>query len=292
MAGRGRHIHRAGTHIVFVRLPSVAVRRRLFLVTARSVFAAVLASYRKQSGMTQADAAERFLMSKSLYQKIESCDRKPQRDFAVRCDEVFSAPGVFACIYEDMITEPYPAWFGPRVAYEDRASVITDWEQRGIPGRLQTEDYARAVIRACRPYDPLEALEHEVRSRLERQDILTRDNPPNLWVVIAERVLRQQVGNRDVMTAQLEHLIKIADSPRAVIQILPFTAADAPGADGPATLFEFRQDQPVAYLEGWGTGRVVEDPKDVAAIATALSMIKGCAMSPGDSKSLMEQIRS
>ncbi len=94
------------------------------------------------------------------------------------------------------------------------------------------------------------------------------------------------------MAAQLDHLIKVAESPRAVIQVLPFTAADAPGADGPATLFEFRQAQPMAYLEGLGTGRLVEDPKDVAAIATALSMIKGCAMSPGDSQSLMAQIRS
>jgi hypothetical protein len=242
--------------------------------------------------MSQADAAARFCMSKSLYQKIESCDRKPQRDFAVMCDEVFGVPGVFACIYEDMITEPYPAWFGPRVAYEDRAAVITDWEQRGIPGLLQTEAYARAVIRACRPYDPPEALEHEVRSRLERQDILSRDTPPKLWVVIAEGVLRQRVGSQDVMAEQLDHLLKVAESPQAVIQVLPFSAADAPGADGPATLFEFRDDQPVAYLEGWGTGRVVEDPKDVAAIATALSMIKGCAMSPGDSQSLMAQIRS
>jgi transcriptional regulator with XRE-family HTH domain len=261
-------------------------------VSARSVFAAVLASYRKQAGMTQAEAAARFCMSKSLYQKIESCDRKPQRDFAALCDEVFGTPDVFTCIYEDMLTEPYPAWFGPRVAYEDRAAVITDWEQRGIPGLLQTEDYARAVIRACRPYDPPEALEHEVRSRLERQDILARDNPPNLWVVISEGVLRQRVGSRDVMAAQLDHLVKVAESPRAVIQVLPFSATDAPGADGPATLFEFREAQPVAYLEGWGTGRVVEDPKDVAAIATALSMIKGCAMSPGDSRSLIEQIRS
>ena len=122
-----------------------------------------------------------------------------------------------------------------RVAYEDRAAVITDWEQRGIPGLLQTKDYARAVIRACRPYDPPEALEHEVRSRLERQDILTRDDPPNLWVIISEGVLRQRVGSRDVMAAQLDHLIKVAESPRAVIQVLPFTAADAPGADGPAT---------------------------------------------------------
>jgi hypothetical protein len=241
--------------------------------------------------MTQADAATRFLMSKSLYQKIESCDRKPQRDFAVTCDEVFGTPGVFGCIYEDMITEPYPAWFGPRVAYEDRAAVITDWEQRGIPGLLQTEDYARAIVSACRPYDPPEELEHVVRSRLERQEILNRDDPPKLWVVIAEGVLRQQVGSRDIMAGQLDHLIKTGESPRAVIQVLPFTAKDAPGADGPAALFEFRADQPVAYLEGWGTGRVVEEPKEVAAIATALSMIKSCAMSPGDSQLLMAQIR-
>ncbi len=260
-------------------------------MSARLVFAQVLASYRKQSGMTQAEAAARFHMSKSLYQKIESCDRRPQRDFAVVCDEVFGTPGVFGCIYEDMLTEPYPVWFGPRVAYEDKAAVITDWEQRGIPGLLQTEDYARAVIRACRPYDPAEALEHEVRSRLERQAILSRDDPPKLWAVIAEGVLRQRVGSHDVMTGQLDHLIKVAESPRAVIQVLPFNAADAPGADGPAALFEFRDDQPVAYLEGWGTGRVVEDPKDVAAIATALSMIKGCALSPGDSRHLMTQIR-
>jgi hypothetical protein len=69
VTGRARHIYGAGTHTVFVCLRFVAVRRRLSGVSARSVFAAVLASYRKQSGMTQTDAAGRFCMSKSLYQK-------------------------------------------------------------------------------------------------------------------------------------------------------------------------------------------------------------------------------
>jgi transcriptional regulator with XRE-family HTH domain len=261
-------------------------------MSARAVFAAVLASYRKQAGLTQAEAAARFQMSKSLYQKIESCDRKPQRELAMACDVVFGTPGVFLTIYQDMITEPYPAWFGPRVTYEDKAVAITVWEQRGIPGLLQTEDYARAVIRSCRPYDPPAALEHSVRSRLERQDILSRENPPNLWVIIAEGVLRQFVGDRDIMAGQLDHLVTMAESPGAVIQVLPFSASDAPGADGPATMFEFTDEQPVAYLEGWGSGRVVEEPREVAGIATALSMIKGCALSPGDSRLLMAEIRS
>jgi len=194
-------------------------------------------------------------------------------------------------IYEDTVSEPYSAWFGPRVVYEDRAVVITDWEQRGIPGLLQTEDYARAVVRACRPWDAPAVLEQTIKGRLERQDILSRDTPPKLWVVIAEGVLRQAVGGPSVMREQLDHLVKMSDSPQAVIQVLPFSASDAPGADGPAALFEFSDAPSVAYLEGWEAGRVVEDPKEVAGIATALSMIKSCALSPTDSRQLLAEIR-
>jgi transcriptional regulator with XRE-family HTH domain len=255
------------------------------------VFADVLTAYRKQAGLTQSDAAAKFHMSKSLYQKIEACERKPQREFAEQCDEAFGTPEVFVRIYSDMVTEPYPAWFGPRVEYEDRAAVITDWEQRGIPGLLQTEAYARAVIRACRPYDAPAALEQTIRGRLERQDILVRENPPKLWAVISEGVLRQVVGGHHIMREQLDHLVTMSESPQAVIQVLPFSATDAPGADGPAALFEFADEPSVAYLEGWDAGRVVEDPKDVAQIATALSMIKSCALSPGDSQRLIAEIR-
>jgi transcriptional regulator with XRE-family HTH domain len=258
---------------------------------ARLVFADLLATYRKEAGWTQAEAARQFTMSKSLYQKIEACDRKPQRDMAERCDELFGTHGVFARIYKDIVTEPHPDWFGPRVEYEDRAAVITDWEMRGIPGMLQTEPYARAVVRACRPYEPPEEIEVTVQGRLERQDILARERPPKLWAVVAEGVLRQIVGGREVMTEQLDHLVKISESSRAVIQVLPFSAADAPGANGPAAMFEFEDRPSIAYLEGWDAGRIVEDSQEVADIATALSMIKGCALSPGDSRQLIAEIR-
>lgn len=260
-------------------------------MSARSVFADLLAAYRREAGWTQAEAARQFTMSKSLYQKIEACDRRPQRDMAERCDELFGTHGVFARLYQDIVTETHPTWFGPRVEYEDRATAISDWEQRGVPGLLQTEAYARAVVRACRPYMSPEALERDVQARLERQDILARDRPPKLWVIVAEGVLRQLVGGREVMTGQLDHLMRMSESSQAVIQVLPFSAADAPGVDGPAALFEFEGQPPVAYLEGWHAGQVIEDPKEVANIATALSMIKGCALSPGDSRQLIAQIR-
>jgi hypothetical protein len=82
----------------------------------------------------------------------------------------------------------------------------------------------------------------------------------------------------------------VSESQYAVLQVLPFSA-DAPGANGPAAMFEFDDSQPVAYLEGWGAGRVVEDPKEVVEITTALSMIKSCALSPADSAQLITEIR-
>jgi transcriptional regulator with XRE-family HTH domain len=261
-------------------------------VSARETFARILRGYREQAGLTQQEAAQKLRVSLSLYKKLESCDRRPQREHASLADELYKTPGVFAALQEDVIREPYPDWFGPRVLLEDQAVLITEWEMRGVPGLLQTEGYARTVTRAGKPYAPPDVIERSVASRLERQEILSRDNPPKLWEVIAEGVVRQIVGGPDVMAAQLDHLIASADAPGIVLQVLPFTATDAPGAEGPGALFEFDGQPPVAYLEGWGTGRVVEDPKEVAGTAAALNMIKGCALSPSDSKVLLTKIRA
>lgn len=94
------------------------------------------------------------------------------------------------------------------------------------------------------------------------------------------------------MREQLDHLLGLTEAQGIVLQVLPFAVTDAPGVDGPAVMFEFDDSPAVAYLEGWGAGRVLKDPKQVAAIATALSMIKGCALSPVDSAQLMTRIRS
>jgi hypothetical protein len=170
--------------------------------------------------------------------------------------------------------------------------VITDWEIRGVPGLLQTEAYARTVTQAGMPYAAPDVIERYVVSRMERQEILARAKPPKLWAVIAEGVIRQLVGGRDVMAAQLDHLIASADAPGIVLQVLPFTATDAPVVEGSASLLEFDDRTPVVYLEGWGTGRLIEDPAEVAGIAAGLNMIKSCGLSPRDSKVLLTKIRA
>ena len=260
--------------------------------TFRAMFIEELRARRRQMGLLQREFAEKAHLSLSSVKKYEEGKKKPERKFATWCDEFYGCPGTFERLYDGMVAESFPSWFGPRVLFEDKAARIHQWEMRGIPGLLQTRAYASAVIRACRPYDAEEELERDTAARIERQHILVRDDPPKLWVILGEGVLRQAVGGARVMREQLGHLLSVTETQRIVLQVLPFAVSDAPGVDGPAALFEFDDSPPVAYLEGWGSGQVIKDPKDVAVIATALSMIKGCALSPIDSAQLMTTIRS
>jgi transcriptional regulator with XRE-family HTH domain len=261
-------------------------------VTFRAMFSEELRARREQINLLQREFAEKAHVSLSSVKQYEAGKKKPERKFVTWCDEFYGCPGTFERLYDGMIAESYPSWFGPRVLFEDKATRIHEWEMRGIPGLLQTRTYASAVIRACRPYDAEEELEHDTAARIERQNILMRDDPPKLWVILSEGVLRQAVGGARVMREQLDHLLGLAEAQGIVLQILPFAVTDAPGVDGPAAMFEFGDSSPVAYLEGWGSGRVIKAPKEIAAIATALSMIKGCALSPIDSAQLMTTIRS
>ena len=260
--------------------------------TFRAMFIEELKARREQTGLLQREFAEKAHVSLSSVKQYERGKKKPERKFAAWCDEFYGCPGTFVRLYDGMVAESYPSWFGPRVLFEDKATRIHEWEMRGIPGLLQTRSYASAVISACRPYDTEDELERDAAARIERQNILMRDDAPKLWVVLGEGVLRQAVGGARVMREQLGHLLSLAEAQGIVLQVLPFTVTDAPGVDGPAAIFEFDDSPTVAYLEGWGSGRVLKDPKEVAVIATGLSMIKGCALSPIDSAQFMKKIRS
>jgi transcriptional regulator with XRE-family HTH domain len=260
-------------------------------VTARSKFAEELRAHRDRMVLTQAQLARKANISLSLVKKIEQGERRPQADFAAWCDEFFGCPGTFARFQELTLLEQFPEWFASRIPYEEKASVITEWDMRVIPGLLQAPAYAQAIIRACRPFASAHEQAKDVEARLERQEILRRSKPPKFWALLAEGTLRQVVGGLDVMREQLAYLAELIDSSRVVIQVLSSSAPDAPGADGPVTVFEFENRQPVAYLEGWGSARLVEDSPEVTEIAMIINMIKGCALSPGDSRSLILKIR-
>lgn len=228
---------------------------------AKKRFGAELRAHRTRRGWTQVELGGKIGYSGSYVSDVERGDKGATDDFAGRCDseDAFNLPGTFLRLWEDLQRETFPTWFAPVIPIERESEKISGWELGAVPGLLQTEDYARALIRARRPHDGEEAVERTLRARMERQDILSRPKAPKLWYVLSEGVLRQCTGGAEVMGGQLDKLIKAAETPGWVIQVLPFSAQANAGIDGLLYLYERPSVPVVAYCETYGGARLIED---------------------------------
>ncbi len=246
---------------------------------------------REAAGLSQDELGRKINFSGGLVGKIEKAERAPSLIFARRCDEALGTGGLLARFWELVKKAGVSTWLGQLVDEEQRAIKISKWDQSFVPGLLQTEDYARAAIRAGRPREAAERIERRVAARLDRQAILARANAPHLWSVIDEAVLRRPVGGVPTMRAQLDRLIEAADSPGAVLQVLPLAVTEHPGADGPLTILEFADGPPAAYAEGWRSGRLIESADEVAEAVMVYDLIRAAALSRGASLDLMRAVR-
>ena len=260
--------------------------------SALATFAGQLRAWRKRLGWSQAELAGKLLCSDSLVSGVETKNKTPTLDFALRLDEAFGTPDTFAALHGLISREAWPSYFAPVIDFETRAVRIHEWELRVIPGLLQTASYARSVISAGKPRYGPDDLDRAVGGRLDRQRILTRDNAPMYWTVLHEGTLRHVVGSPAITAEQLDKIIGVARAPDVVIQVLPFTASDHPGTDGSLAVFDFADAPSVAYTECKGGGMIVESPEQVAELMTTLNLIRAAALPPRESLDLLMQIRS
>jgi hypothetical protein len=170
-----------------------------------------------------------------------------------------------------------PSWFANYVGLEVAAKLIRTYEVLFVPGLLQTEDYARAVVQLGKAYLPAEEINQRVAFRVTRQQILTRPDPARLWVVIDEAVLHRPVGGRATMREQIEYLIKVSQQPNITLQIMPFSSVGYPGAGGAFSILRFPEgDLPdVVYIEHAASALYLdkrEDLDEYAAIMEALTI--------------------
>ncbi|ARP69702.1 XRE family transcriptional regulator [Streptomyces pluripotens] len=184
-----------------------------------------------------------------------------------------------------------PGWFSMYVSLEGAASLIRSYEPHFVPGLLQTEGYARGVLKsgAIGQTSPDE-IERHVALRMQRQDLLTRPDAPRFWVVMDETALRRQVGGPEVMRAQIDRLLEAAKLPHVTLQVAPFAGGPHPGTYGPFVLFRFAVPElPDMVYSEYLTGAVYLDAR--AEVATHLEVMDRMAAQAATAQRTKEILR-
>ncbi|MCF1595173.1 helix-turn-helix domain-containing protein [Streptomyces muensis] len=188
-----------------------------------------------------------------------------------------------------------PDWFSLYVSLEGAARIVRSYEPHFVPGLLQTEDYARAVLEAgtIGQTGP-ETIERHVSLRMERQRLLERPDPPHLWVIMDETVLRRPVSVRgEVMRAQVDKLLEFAERDRVTLQIAEFAAGPHPGTYAPFSLFRFAEPElpDMVYTE-YLTGALYLDSRtEVATHLEVLDHMSTAAASAEHTKKILREFR-
>ncbi|MFP3987777.1 helix-turn-helix transcriptional regulator [Streptomyces sp. E11-3] len=179
------------------------------------------------------------------------------------------------------------------VALEDIATGVRTWQGAFVPGLLQTPDYARALAVGNADWDDPDEIERFVEAKIARQVRLTDANPLQLWALIGEGALRQLVGGRDVMRAQLAHLVQAAGHPHVKVQVVPFIAGSHPGMTSAFSIVSFAESgaMDVVYMDTTSSTLWLESEADAARHDAAFGRIARNGLAPRDSLALVERIR-
>jgi transcriptional regulator with XRE-family HTH domain len=190
--------------------------------------------------------------------------------------------------YSDIL----PDWFETYLGLEAAAAVIRSFEVQFVHGLFQTSAYAAAVTRLGRKSAPYEEIERRVALRIKRQDLIGRPDPPRIWSVMDEAVLRRPVGGPAVMRAQFRHLIEMAELPQVTLQVVPFASGGHAAESGSFTVLRFAElDLPdVVYLEQL-TGAIYLDQRaDIEQYLQVVDELSSQALTPAETTRFIQQM--
>jgi hypothetical protein len=185
-----------------------------------------------------------------------------------------------------------PGWFENYLGLESAAAAIRTFEIQFVHGLFQTDDYARAVTLLGHQTATEEEIERRVSLRVKRQNLLTTANPPRIWSVMDEAVLRRPFGGPAVMRAQLHRLIEVAKLPQVTLQVVPFARGGHAGASGSFAVLRFEEmDLPdVVYIEQLTSAVYLEQRADVEHYLEVMDHLSGEALTPADTTRFIERL--
>jgi len=271
--------------------PTVRLRR----------LAAELRSLRALSGLTRETVVERTGINAATLYRIEHGRVRPQTRtlrtlldlYGVDQDQQAELVSLlrdarqrgWLHAYQSELPEHYTTYIG----FEGEAHSVWNYESLFVPGLLQTEDYARAVIRGGLPHASRDEVERRVEVRMERQAVLRNDNPLNLWSIVDEAALRRQVGGAAVMEAQLRYLMEVSELPHVTLQVIPFDVGAHAGMPGSFVFMQFAEATipDVIYIDSMAGELFLEEEGDVRRYRLTFEHLRAVAASPDASRSLI-----
>ena len=276
--------------------PTVRLRR----------LAAELRALRASSGLTRDEVVERTGINVATMYRIEHArvrpqtrtlrtlldlygvDKEQQTELVALLRDARERGWLHA--YQSELPEQYTTFIG----FEGEAESASDYESLFVPGLLQTEDYARAVITGVLPFASRDEVERRVEVRMERQEVLRGANPLQLWGIVDEAALRRQVGSRAVMRAQFRHLTEASEFPNITFQIIPFDAGAHAGMPGSFIVLQFADEAipDVIYIDSMAGDLFLEAESDVRRYKLVFEHLRAVSASPDASRSLLASLAS
>ncbi|MEQ4304006.1 helix-turn-helix transcriptional regulator [Plantactinospora sp. B6F1] len=248
-------------------------------MAVRILVGAQLRRLREERGLTRAEAAEPIRASESKISRMELGrvglkerdvldllslygihDERERATLLARVREANTSSWWHP--YSDVT----PNWFQRYLGLEATATLIRTYEVQFVPGLLQTEEYARAVVRLGHGSARKDEVARRVRLRMERQQLLSRPDPPMLWAVVDEAALRRPVGGTRVMRDQLESLLcTVTKMANVRLQVIPLAAGGHAAAGGAFTILRFPQQElaDLVYIEQLTSALYLDKREDV-----------------------------
>jgi transcriptional regulator with XRE-family HTH domain len=262
-----------------------------------------LRALRNERGMTVEEVAGELLCSTTKISRLETAARRPSlrdvRDLCVLYEVDEPTSRELMTIAREARE---PGWWtqysdlglDPLIGLEQEAVAITCYSINYIPGLLQTAEYAEGIIKTVAPKMDPEIVHQRTEARLRRQELLDEDDRPRYQVILDEAVMHRGVGGPALMAAQLDKILDIVRSGKALVQIIPFVAGAYAAADGYFVLLEFEEDSnllPMVFIEGLSGNQYLQRRDDIARYSETIEYLRGRALNSSDSMALMIEVR-
>ncbi|MEW2286481.1 helix-turn-helix transcriptional regulator [Streptomyces sp. NPDC047841] len=262
-----------------------------------------LLDLRERAGLKREEAARVLRVAPATVRRMETAEVSLKIPYLQLLLKAYGVPDDEAEIFVQLAEEAnkpgwwqrfhdiLPGWFSMYVSLEGAAGLIRSYEPHFVPGLLQTEDYARGVLKsgAVGQTSP-EDIERHVALRMQRQQLLTRPDAPRFWVVMDETALRRPVGGPEVMRAQIDKLLQATELPHVTLQVAPFAHGPHPGTYGPFVLFRFAMPElPDMVYSEYLTGAVYLDAR--TEVATHLEVMDRMAAQAATAQRTKEILR-